>query len=794
MATEQEFWGGAMSKEPEQRAAIDFKRIGYRALRYWYLIALSLMVALSIAFYKNRYTQRIYPVSASIIIREVEETTGGELLYKNALVDQYKNYLNEPYLIKSYPIIQKVVDELNFSVAFYKEGYFLTSESYGQIPVTARLVGSRNPEGGKCIFKIIDDNTYSLEIFGKEAVEKNIFHFGDTVAFGGYDLWIGRIKGRSVDERIGQPLLVAFTDPFAVASSYVSKLNVSWAEEGSGVLNLSVNGSTPAKEIDFLNGLVRNYQQYDLNKKNQAADRSIEFIQGQLSKISDSLKLFENQLQQFKKSNRTSGNLGMDAQRMFQRAETLEVQRAELLVKRNYYDYLEKYLGEDKNLDQVIIPTSLGITDPVLTSTVSKLVDLQLEIKLFLDKERELNPLVKSKLKRLGELKSEVIESIRSLKITDKIKLDFLDAQVSSAERQIGYLPLAERQLISIQRNYSLMETLYLFLMQKMSEAGISKASNVSDIIVVNPPMAGGAISPSTSTNYLIAVSLGLVIPFVIFVLLEILNNKVQSQEDISKLTTIPFVGGIGHNPILSNMIVKERPKSGVSESFRALRSNLNFFTGNESNKIFMITSSISGEGKTFTTINLATVFALSNKKTLIIGADMRRPKIFADFALSNEKGLSNYLSNLVSFDEIIQSTQIENLDLVSGGQVPPNPSELLLTMKFEEFLAEAKNRYDYILIDTPPLALVTDAFVIAKYVDHTVFVMRQNYTPKPFVMSINEYYRSGKFKNISILLNDIYKSGLGYGYGHGYSYGYGYGAYGYRSRSKENDSYYAEY
>lgn len=205
-----------------------------------------------------------------------------------------------------------------------------------------------------------------------------------------------------------------------------------------------------------------------------------------------------------------------------------------------------------------------------------------------------------------------------------------------------------------------------------------------------------------------------------------------------------------------------------------------------------MVTSSISGEGKTFTTINLSTVFSLSGKKTLIVGADMRRPKIFEDFNRKNDVGLSTYLSGLNEFDAVVQKTDIDNLFLVSGGPVPPNPSELLLTDRFESFVREALERFDYVIIDTPPLALVTDAFVISKFVNHSVFVLRQNYSPKEFVRSIHEYYESGKLKNISILLNDIYKSGLGYGYGQGYAYHYGY-SYGYPYGKRSKGGYYEE-
>lgn len=775
---------------------IDYKRIGYRSLRYWYLVVISLAIAIAIAFYNNRYSQRIYPVYASIIIREREETTGAELLYKNSpLIDQYRNYLNEPYIIRSYPLIERVVEELNFGMTFYREGFFMTTEAYDFVPVRAKLIKIVKSNGGRFIMNILSENRISLEVFGGSKIPRQEFNLNENIVYAGYELRFERIKDRELENLINVPFLLVIDDPFSVASEYVSKLAVDWAEEGSGVINITVSGPNPKKEIDFINGLVNNYQKYDLEKKNQTADRTVKFINKQLIKISDSLRLFEGQLQKFKANNKTSGNLGQEAQRIFSKVEVLEAQKGELLMKENYYEYLRKYIGESKNLDQVILPTSLGINDPVLTSLITKLVDLQLELKLLVDRKME-NPIVTSRLQRLAELRHDITESLLGLKATDQIKLDFVNSQIAVAERQMDRLPSAERQLITIQRNYSLLENLYVFLMQKMSEAEISQASNVSDIIMVNPPRQGGATSPKVSRNYLMAVTAGLLIPFMLFVAFELLNNKVQSREDIEKLTSAPFLGGIGHNPIESNLIVQQKPKSAVSESFRALRSNLNFFTGNETNKIFMISSSISGEGKTFTTINLATVFALSGKKTLIIGADMRRPKIFSDFELSNEKGLSGFLSNLNTFEEVVQSTKITNLDLVSGGPVPPNPSELLLTPRFESFLTEAKKRYDYVLIDTPPLALVTDAFVMSKYSDHTVFVMRQNYTPKSFIRAIEDYSKNGRIPRVSILLNDIYKSGLGYGYGvgYGYNYAYSYGyGYGYRKRSRDGAGYYDE-
>ena len=771
---------------------LDFKRVLARAIRFWYVVVLSLAVALITAFYQTRYSEKIYPVSASILIRETQETGGAELLYTNSLIDPYRNYLNEPYIIRSYPLIEEVVRNLNFNVSFYREGYFMTTEAYKYIPVKATWCNPEEVKAGQFIFILKDESHYSLSKFSNEASgAAPVFPLNDSIQFGEYDLCIKKIEGRSLKSYIGVPFLLVIQNPRSVAGGYVNRLKVDWAELGSGVINLSLTSINPEKDIDFLNGLVRAYQDRDLKNKNEAAVRTIDFIRGQLINIKDSLRTVEYQLERFGNSGRIK-DMSTAAQRLLEKAEIFELQKSELLIRQNYFQYLDGYLkNAGDNLDLVILPSSVGLADPVVNPMLTKMVELQLEIKLYINSERGKNPVVAGKIAQIREIKENVLESIKTLKSTDKIKMDFLNKQIGEIDKQSNLLPASERQLISVQRNYSLLENLYVFLMQKLSEAGISKAANTSDVISINSPMQGGQLSPLPVRNYSIASLLGLVIPFAVFILFEILNNKVQSKEDIDKMSAIPFIGGVGHKASENNLIVSERPKSGVAESFRALRSNLNYFTGNKAKQVFMVSSSISGEGKTFTTINLATVFSLSGKKTLIVGADMRRPKIFEDFGRMNEVGLSTFLSGISEFKDVIQDTDIDNLFLVSGGPVPPNPSELLLTDRFELFVKNALEQFDFVIIDTPPLALVTDAFVISKFVDHTVFVLRQNYSPKEFVRSIDEYYRSGKLKNMSVLLNDIYKSGLGYGYGQGYAYNYGY-SYGYGYGNK-GASYYED-
>lgn len=781
------------SDEIERRDSVglDFKRVLFRAIRYWYIIFLTLVIALSTAFYKNRYSQRIYPITASIIIKEKEETTGSaELLYTNSLINPYRNYLNEPYILRSYPLIQQVVKELNFDVVFLREGYLMTTEAYDYLPINARLLNSEEVISTRLLFEIIDERSFNLSNQKDDFIQK--FFFGDTIKYGEYQFLMETVPGKSVKDYVGIPFFMDIQNVSSVTSSYVTKLGVKWAEEGSGLLTLSVSGVNPKKDMNFLKALINRYQQLDLDKKNQTADSTMAFIRSQLLYIRDSLRTVERQLDKFGSRSKIS-TIDDESERLFKRLEDFDIQKAELFIRSGYFKYLDEYIGKDRNLDQVILPSSVGVEDGVLTALINNMVNIQLELKLFLDKDKPENPLIMSKLSRVGEIKKDILESVNSLRETDSIKMTFLERQILEVERQLGFLPATERRLVSVQRNYELLENQFVFLIQKLTEAGISRASNSSDILLVNPPMRGGAISPRPSQNYVISIIVGLGLPFLFFVIIELLDNKVQSKEDIERLSTIPFIGGVGHNLSRENLIVSLKPKSGVAESFRALRSNLNYFTGNESKKVFMVSSSISGEGKTFTTINLATVFALSGKRTLIVGADMRRPRIFQDFKCSNEVGLSSYLSGLTDFSHSIQKTGIENLSLASGGPVPPNPSELLLTDRFDQFIKEALEIFDFVLIDTPPLALVTDAFVMSKWVDHTVFLVRQNYTPKEFIRSIEEYYRSGKLKKISILLNDIYKSGLGYGYGAGYAYQYGYShGYGY-GRKKKGNGYYDE-
>lgn len=770
--------------------SLEYRRVIYQALRYWYLIVFSGLLGLTVAFLMNRYTTRIFPNTASIIIREVEERADGRFLYNNPLANPSRNYFNEIFIIKSYPLVRRVVEDLNFNVVVQKEGTIKTSEQYNNLPFAVRVVGPLDVNGAFEI-EINSQKDFYFQQLGKE--NRQLYKFGDTVSVGRVHLLVSNVGDQySMSEIKGDKYIVRVLDPQTVAGSYIGRMKVNWSQQGASVVDLSIDGPNPQKELDFLNQLVLRYQQYDLEKKNMAADRSIDFINEQLQSIGDSLGYFEQELQSFKQANKVT-DLSGENLRLYQQMELLQKEKAEFRVAETYYTYIEEYLKNGRNLEQMVLPSSLNIKDPIINDLILKFTTAQAEV-MAMRSEGVENPLVTAREKRITQMRASIGESINSLRQTDAIKLKFIDQELQKVTKQIGQLPESERMLVNIRRNYTLSESIYVFLMEKRAEAGISKASNTSDVILVNPPRTGSATTPKVLQNYIVGGLVGLLIPFIVFYLIELSNTRVQSREDIETTTGIPIIGGIGHKTTAGNLVVSQRPKSALAESFRALRSSLNYFTQGKDKKVFLIMSSLSGEGKTFTTINLATVFALSGKKTMIIGADLRKPKIYGDFGLTNTVGLSTYLSGMVEWENIIQQTSLDNLDIISGGPVPPNPSELMMNERLAILIDALKSRYDFILVDTPPVALVTDAFVLSQYADHCIFIVRQGYTPKEMLNALEDHSTSGKLRQLSIVLNDIQRSGPGYGYhGYGgYSYGYNYG-YGYRYNGYGDGSYYDE-
>lgn len=395
--------------------------------------------------------------------------------------------------------------------------------------------------------------------------------------------------------------------------------------------------------------------------------------------------------------------------------------------------------------------------------------------------------------KQIDDTRKELDENIRNGIENIRISIVESDKKIKDIELEINRLPSTERKFISIQRKFDLNNTVYTFLLEKRAESGIARASNVSDnrIIDIASPFRATMVKPKSKSNYLFAFMLGLMLPMMLILIVDYLNDKVIDKKDIEKKTRVPVIGYINHHKGKSEIPTIEKPGSSISESFRAIRTAMKYFSKKDKIPVIAISSTISSEGKTFIAINLAVVTAMLGKKILLIGLDLRKPRINKVFEFEESPGMSSYLSGNCTFSEIIKKTQIDNLFYAPSGPVPPNPAELIETEYMKTFMETVQKEFDYIIIDTPPVAIVTDALLLSQYVDVNLFIVRQRYTSRNTIDMIEELYQYGKLKNMAIILNDISLSGYyGYGMRYGYTMGYGY-AYGYNYYGK---GYYRRY
>jgi capsular exopolysaccharide synthesis family protein len=477
-----------------------------------------------------------------------------------------------------------------------------------------------------------------------------------------------------------------------------------------------------------------------------------------------------------------------------------------LSLQMQYHEYLKEYLTSRNESGLIVSPSVMGIADPLIIRLVEELSQLQLQ-------QRQLGFVLKDDLPATGLITGQVEQARAALleNVTNSINqisisMKDVESRILEVNRQLGRLPGTERRLIGIQRDFDLNSTVYNFLLEKRAEAGIAKASNISENKVIDEaePYNAARIRPRTRQNYMFALILGLLLPAIAIIIIDLLNNKIIDKKDIERITRVPILGFISHSAYGTEIPVIGKPGSTLAESFRSIRTALKYLTPDDKPVVIDVTSTVSGEGKTFVAVNLAAIISLLGRKTLLVGLDLRKPRIHKILGMDNAVGMSTFLSGNGKYEDIIRKTNIENLWFATAGPIPPNPAELIERNTMAEFLERARKQFDYIIIDTPPVAIVTDAMLLARLADTTLFVVRQRYTSKSTLNLVEEIYRSKEIKNAGIVVNDIsmsgyYGYGLRYGYTMGYSYGYNYGYkyYGHTSYGKgakgEAGTYYTE-
>lgn len=760
----------------------DIKKFLSKVLRRWHWMGIALFWTFLIAFLINRYNTPVYQVNAAIITKKFDENQNSLIpgLVKDNLFQNRIEVYQEIPLLKSPQKIRETIHRLDFEEAYFVEGNVKTTEVYPCtfFEIELDTSSSNIPYQVPVYIHPEDGNSYTLSSPNpnwNKIFRGQTCHYDQSCSFKGlqFTVYLRREQLPNPDYHY----YFVLNNPENLVSEYRDRLQISWRQQGSAILNLSMRSPLPQKDIDFLNEYIKVVIAKNLIDKNEQATNTINFIDGQMQDIGDTLLNFLVQIDSMKLEDQELTN---GSEYVFEKLKELDQEKAEHLMENRYYDYLERYLHQ-KRYDEVFAPDLIGLDAPLLNQFINQFVSLKLEDKVDKNTLNEKNPLVIREDEKTDRLVGNIFESINNLKQANQQAIHDINTKINFYFNSLKDLQVESRELTRLQKLFTYNESLYTLLLQKKTEASIAKASTTSDYQIVEPPNYNPEpVSPDKNKNYLIALLVGLGLPISLIYLSDLLNDKIVTREDLQKITSIPVLGHIGHSSLKTNLVIKKSPKSIIAESFRTIRANLQYFIGmsEKSNSIFMVTSSISDEGKTFCSINLAQIFALSGKKTLLLGADMRKPSLPAYLGMRDLPGLSNYLGGFNTLDEIIVKQQEDNLDIILGGDIPPNPAELLASEKMRNLMDKLKREYEYIIVDTTPIGLVSDALELLKMTDFNLLVVRQGKTVKSALGTIDDLFREGKIKNIGILFNDVDFRKLDYGYGYRYGYTYRYGYY----------------
>jgi tyrosine-protein kinase Etk/Wzc len=784
---------------------MDFKRYISLFISNWYWFAVTLFFTLSVAYGINRYSQEIYTVSATLLIKDDQigavNSNVGSVIPGGDIFKSRQNLKNEMGILKSFTLNDSVIMKLkDFNIVYTRVGKrgIVETQMYKKSPFKV-VIDSLNKEFPFETFSIqvLSDKVFKIEP-DSSPVSSISRSFGERLKINGssFSLIPRFSEGHIYDNNGSNKYYISFVNPHDIANEYRSKLSAAPIEKDASLVTLSVSGPVPEQEADYLNELMAVYIKYGLENKNRTADSTIKFIELQLGIILDSLKLAEGKIAEFRKENHFF-DLSIEGSIIRSKLQNFENEKSTFDLQLQYYNYLSDYL-DNKNIGGPIIsPSIMGISDQVLVKLVNEYSDLQKEKRKLGFNIEENQPALKLIDKQIEESRGSLRENVRNGIAGLELSLSLWEKKISDVEAEISKLPIKEREYIKIQRKFELNNTVYTYLLEKRAEAGIAKASNIPDNRVIDfaSGYSAGLIKPKLKINYMIALMLGLIFPIALIAMIDYFNDKVIDKRDVEKKTKVPVIGYISHSDEKNEIAVVEKPGSALAESFRAVRTSLKYFVKEKEVPVIAISSTVSSEGKTFISINLAAIIALLGKRVLLVGLDLRKPRINKVFEYEKTPGMSTFLSGNCGYNEVIKSTQINNLFYAPSGPIPPNPAELIETELMKEFFDVAKREFDYIIIDTPPVAIVTDALLLAPYANMNLYIVRQRYTSRNTIEMIDQLNNQGQLKNMAIVINDIslsgyYGYGMRYGYsmGFGYSYGYNYYGSGYYKRYGSTD------
>lgn len=766
-----------LKEQNQDSDAIDFRQEIENYLYYWKWFTLGIVLSLFLAYLYLRYTTPQYSATGTIMIKDNQKSGISDEL--KAVADlgivgtgSANNTDNEIEIIKSRKIVGNVVDTLNLNISYFVEGSVIKKEVYKNNPLKIKFIKSEGFDFTKkdTLFsiEILDENKFILKNQDNEKVRES--SFCKTIK----DPHLGNFIVLLSKENFNKPtnVFIRIKNRNKTIDSYRSAVKITPIDKNSSVLKLSFKSNSLEKAEDFLDELVYQYNLDAIKDKNEVSKKTKDFIDERLEKVYFELANIQDSVKNFKTKNKITG-LSNEAELVLEEAsknnEKLVLLKSELSILEGVYKRLQAYSSET-------LPPNLGLKDENISQlivTYNKLVLEKNSLKLSAGPN---NPILKRLTKEAELQKINLLRGIENLILTLKSKIADLRNSENILKNRVNSIPSIERGFIDIARQQEIISALYSYLLKKKEETAISLAVTVPNAKIIDTAYGSTTpVAPRRKIIYLIALFCGLFIPFVIIYLRNLLDTKVHTRKDIDQLTTIPFLGDIPNSESNEKIVISKTSRTSVAEAFRLIRTNLDFVVPKSENdlaKTIFVTSTTSGEGKSFVSINLSASLCLSGKKVLLIGMDLRAPKVIEYLGLTERKGVTNYITdNNISIEELKFSIpEIKGLDIISSGVIPPNPAELLLNKKVTKLFKTLSEQYDYVVVDTAPVGLVTDTLLISKFADSVLYVSRANYLDKRMLNIAEKIYKEKKLPNMSIILNDTdTKKGYGYTYGYGY-------------------------
>src|SRR6187399_714537 len=759
---------------------LSIKDLFFKYVRFLPVFLVSVALCLLGAYLYLRYTTPIYRVTGTLIFKQENQNSGGKFndIFNAKNVSDVQSEIE---ILKSQALMERVVESVQLQTSYFAVGKIKTLNIYTDCPFRLNIIKLTDSFSS---FKM--NITFPTENEFKVNKEAERFKFGDVFA-NSYGLFsLTRIYNGAK----GKEFNVEWRSTYEQASLFAPMVRVAPKIPGSNIYYIQIDYTNSALAADIVNNLMVRYKDASIDDKNATIKQRLEYIIGQLVRIDHALDSIEAKRIVYINENNLSEYEAQSAsffEIQTRSDEQIQNQKQQLVI----IDIMTAYLKDSMNNFEKT-PSTLSISDVALSSMVGAYNQMQLERKKMLEQKIPgENPQVQAKNAELEKLRTSIMESLKNVKVAYNSAIDDFYKRGTAAVYKQKELPAKIQRLLEMERERDSKLALYKFLQEQREETAMQQAATVSNSKVLSVAYPTSTpIKPNKRAIQLLAIILGLGLPAMYILFLEIINDKINTRYDIEKLTTASLLGEVGHSYSSSSMIVSKTNRSMVSEQFRIIRSNLQYILNKVEKPVIMITSSFSAEGKSFISTNLGAVMALAGKKTVMLEFDIRKPKLFSGMKLNSKQGITNFLVGKAEMADLpIKIPGYDNLYGISCGPVPPNPAELLLDSRVEEMFKWLKENFDVILIDTAPVGMVSDAMTLGKFADTTLYIVRQGYTYKKQISLIDEFYHDNRLPKISIIINDVkLKPGYGY-YGYGrYGYGYGYGG-GYYEAEEGQDT-----